>query len=290
MAYTINNRTNIAHIRERAKEYLGVISIGPTSPTGATFVFEMDPTQFPTTRFGRLASSYQKFRFRSARMTLASNFSTTVSGSIIAGYMENPDQAILPSPAIFNQVFSAASGVSQSLWKPLDVIAKFTDKGKWYNLDADSEEIMQTTQGKFVFVIQSPIGVTAEVQIPVLLDYDIEFSGQGTQPLNTNIGPALLLNGSVYVKRSSEGPGEYHANTPTTLVEDQIYMFTPTMPQITTAGGTVNFAQYMVYNSGTLRSHSFYQSLGDAVKLENKILAANGTFTLASMTIIPLNN
>lgn len=289
MAYTINNKSTANKHVLRGKEYIGVVSIGPTTPTGYSFVFELDPTMYATTRFGRLASSFEKFRFKQASVMLASNFSTTVSGSIIAGYMENPDQSILPAPAIFNQVFTSGSGVSQSLWKPLNVRANFTDKGKWYNIDADSEESMQTQQGKFIFVVQSPVGVTGEVQIPVLLDYDIEFSGSATQPLNTNIGPAVLLNGSVYTKRSTEGAGEYHANTPTTLVEDQIYMFTPVVPIIPTAQGNA-YALYMVYNAGTLRSHSFYASLGDALKLENKILATNNTFTLASNTIIPLNN
>jgi len=290
MAYTINNRTNINRHTERAKEYLGTIPISGNTPTGRAFVFALNPLHYPATRFGRLASSYQKFRFRNCRLTIASNFSTTVSGSIIAGYMENPDQEILPEPYIFNQVFSATNGVSQSLWKPIDISARFMDKAKWYNIDNDSDEIMQTTQGKFVIVVQSPVAVTSQVQIPILLEYDIEFMGSATQPLNTSpFGETLTLTGSVYTQRSSEDAGEYHPTTPTTVVENVVYYFIEGAQQIKQTDGTLAFIQCMVYNSLARRSHSFYQSIGDASNLINKVIALDETFTLPSAYIAPVN-
>lgn len=189
-AYTIrNNMTETPH-RERASEIIGQIAVGPGLPIQLPFSFNLNPLDMPGTRLNRLASAFQKYRFRSARLRVVSNLPTNISGSLAIGYAENPEQGIPTGPDSVNAVYGLTNGSITALYTPVYTEARIKDKAKWYNIDADSEEVMMTTQGKFVCVVASAASVTAIQNLPVILDYDVDLIGAAVQ-ISTSNNPIL---------------------------------------------------------------------------------------------------
>jgi hypothetical protein len=104
-AYQIFNKNDIKTHRCTGSEFIGDMILQDTVSSGMFFQYAMNPVNdlFGLTRLRQLASSYGKFRFTSMTLQIASNFSTSIGGNLIAGYSENPDIQILPGTQIFNQ-------------------------------------------------------------------------------------------------------------------------------------------------------------------------------------------
>jgi len=262
-AFQIRNSTrDMSHI-EQAAEVIGSITIGPNIASGTVWEFTMDPTNLPGTRLEKLASTFQKFRFRSMRLCVASNFSTTVSGSIACGYAENPDQEFPAGALALNRVFACSNATIASLYTPLYVMGKVGDKSKWYNIDDDSDELMQTTQGKFVITLVSPVSLTASVSIPVTLEYSVEFLGralQATVESTVSVFPAMdytFLTGPsllTLTPRAGEPPATI------VVVALKPYRLQPAV-QFTTSSGSVVAAGVIVNQGGSL--WKVYETLND---------------------------
>jgi hypothetical protein len=191
-AYTIANDARQRVQLFCAREIVETLIVGPGSVTGESISLDMNPLKLAQTKLKQMALNFEKFRFRKAKLTIACNFSTSVSGSIMVGFSENPEFAIGSGPLAVKQTFSLPYAKSTALYAPVDCMALFNDKGKWYNLDQDSSERMSTTQGKFVLTIQSPVSVTTAVSIPVMLDYEVEFAGSALQ-LDEESSPVLTF-------------------------------------------------------------------------------------------------
>jgi hypothetical protein len=71
-----------------------------------------------------------------------------------------------------------------------------SDRSKWYNLDEDSEELMQTTQGQFLVVVQSAVTTTGAISMPVLLRYSIEMVGTAKLTIPTGVGALIFPAGT----------------------------------------------------------------------------------------------
>jgi hypothetical protein len=157
-------------------EQVGNMIITSSTVNGFTQVVELNPLSLNGTRLSNITSVFQKFRFRKAKLIMQSGLSTSSTGMIVAGYCENPDFEV-STDAATRDVFALPGARSQNLWTVLDIPAHFQDKTKWYNVDEDSSEIMQTTQGKFFIVVQQPPSITGSLAIPLRLEYEIECRG-----------------------------------------------------------------------------------------------------------------
>lgn len=280
-AYTIrNNQPTRIHV-EKGKEYIGVLTIGPSTPSGTKHIIDINPIWLTGTRIENLCRSFGRYRFRSLRLNIASNFSTNVSGSLICGYMINADQKLANYPSIFNQVFTSANGVSKSLWTPITVDARLDDGHKWYYIDDDSEEIQNIQQGKFVIVVQSPVDVVKDVQIPLLLEYVIELRDPTNQSIREQSDTFDFPKAS-YVQRTTETKGEYHLTTGGAALDTGTMFLFDNPVLFPTANGNVD-CRAMVYMADVGYSHSFYRTREDAVKHINLLISGIDHFDLPAI-------
>jgi len=167
-----------------AQELIGNITIGPNSNNVFAFLLNPVDAAYRGTRLQQLAGSFEKFRFRRIAFRVMTNLPTTVGGTLTTGFCENPDQGIPETAAAAQQAIFALNGANISnLWVHNFVRCNIIDKNKWYNVDPDSTETMMTTQGVVYLLPSSDINITIDVEIPVVLDYQIEFMGSAKQTL-----------------------------------------------------------------------------------------------------------
>jgi len=159
---------------------VGKIVLSPATTAGEKWVFQLNPLKLLASRLSRLASNYQKYRFTRARLVMQTSANTGVNGIITYGYCSNPDAEIPPGVDAGHEYLMALPGSkSSTIWSP-DTFsdARLLDRSKWYNIDLDSREIMETTQGYFAVLVYSvPNIASGVVELPVYLDYDIQMVG-----------------------------------------------------------------------------------------------------------------
>jgi len=122
-----------------------------------------------------------KYRFRSAIIRIQAGLPTTVGGLLVVGYSENPDYEIAGGESA-RDIFALEGAQSKNLWTNIDVRAPIKDRAKWYNIDVDSSEVMNTVQGTFYVCLQSAMNVVGAMTIPIRLQYQVEFAGTAYQP------------------------------------------------------------------------------------------------------------
>jgi len=237
-----------------------------------------------------MAASFGKFRFRRAQLTVGTNFASTVSGNFVIGYSENPDiqLASAGSADLANQVYNL-DGKSCPFWAPVRYPARFRDRSKWYNIDNDSDEVMNTTQGKFIVAIQQLPTASLPLTIPMLLDYEIEFTEPALQAKSAlNLGALVTNTGLTLTQRDTETRGQYHVSTGTALPEGIIYKIVGGL-EIQTVDGSVD-ASFVVHYTNAALSHGFYNTYSDAAKAANWIVAniqVGGSFSTGAFQIQP---
>lgn len=173
--------------------------------------YDLSPLAYRGTRLASLASAFQKFRFKAGTKFVIQNQAPTIStGGYCAGYTENPDQAMGQGQAAQNNISNLQGAVFAPIWESAEIPVHIGDKAKWYNVDADTEEIMMAIQGKFVFTQTSPTSVLTDPGVslssPIWLEYVIEFCGNASQ--NTD--------DSVFETEKQLPPGEFVAPTGST--------------------------------------------------------------------------
>lgn len=280
-------------MRFAGSEYIQNWTITATTP-GKLYEIALNPvsTDLPSLlRLRQMASSFGKFRFKKAQLTIATNFATTVSGNYMIGYSENPDLqlATLGSNDLSNQVYNLG-GRSCPFWSPVRYPAKFRDTSRWYNIDADSTEVMMTTQGKFVIAIQQMPSATLPLNIPVLLDYEIEFCEPALQNKTTlSYGAPLTKTATTFVQRDQELRGQYHVATGP-LPTNTVYRIM-SGASIPTALGVVE-ASFVAHYTNAEYSHGFYRTFADAVNAQNPIVAnvlTGDSFILDGLELRPVS-
>ena len=180
-AFVVKNTTNDKSVTIKGKEIVSSLSISNAAAHSGFYPVQLQdlaPVVFEGTRMKQLARSFQKYRFKKAHLTVQANAPTTTTGGYVAGYTENPDQGF--DDNAISQISTLSGAVSAPLWVAQTIPAKLRDK-KWYNIDADSIEVMDSIQGMFVFQQISPASTTAPMNFPVWLDYEIEFMGCAAQ-------------------------------------------------------------------------------------------------------------
>ncbi len=176
-AYTIQQTapSKSVHI-ERASEQIGSITLIPGQNPGDVSEFLLNPQELPGTRLSAIAQNFQKFKFRAASLTIASNLPTTVGGQLATGYTNQPEQQFTPGPVAPQQVFALPGSAFQSLYTPMTVTAKLDGRNPPLFIDATGRDQNTTIQGKFVISPSQIPSTSGVVTLPVVLNYDCEFS------------------------------------------------------------------------------------------------------------------
>jgi len=262
---TTIRQTNVdrTHV-ETNREQVGLFSILPTSQVGDVTVFSMNPLSLSGTRLQAMAQNYQKFRFRRISMTIQSSASTATGGLYVVGYNSNPDAELGTGLATVQRIATLPGSVSANAWRTVTSAAKLEDPNKWYNLDADSEEVMQTTQGYFAMAVQIPASSTGPTVYAVWLDYTIEFKGNSINPVSSFVGLfpasdwARVGATNIYVPTPSGGePGL------PTVVTGAIYSLNPGWPVKLNEGTDVTI-RAMRCNNSTGNQYGLFETIKDA--------------------------
>lgn len=293
-AYTLkNNQQSTKSVNIRGSEFITGMKIHTTTPLGTLWKYALNPVNdlYQATRMRNIASSYNKYRFRHATLRIASNFSTTVGGNIVAGFSENPNIQLLSGEAVFNQLW-ALDGISTSLYTPASITAKIADKTKWYNVDEDANvnELMNTTQGVFYVALQSAITATGELSIPLILEYDIEFKENALQSDRSTFGGIHAWGEVTLEQRAEETRGQYHVSTGDALDLNVIYKIIDGVTIVTRDGPVM--ATWVAHFDNKNLSHGFYQTRQDCINAINPIVAhvnTSETFTIGPLKLTPLN-
>lgn len=195
VAYSVRQPNNVRTHTETACEYIGDFVIRPNSVNGEGVRFPMNPLLLFRTRLFNLARNYQKYRFTRLALKIQSSSTTSTNGLYVAGYCSNPDFEYENRNAVA-ALFSLPGAQSTNVWRTIVIDAKLEDRGKWYNLDEDSNEIMQTTQGFFGIAVQSPTSATAPIIMPILLEYSIQFAGTAFNDVSNGSRVVVFPSGS----------------------------------------------------------------------------------------------
>jgi len=184
-AFTLTNTRLDRVVRDEGQVTLGVVSAASYTTPYTISQFSLNPARM-NNRLYNLSRNYGKFRFTRAEITIASALPTSVGGSLSAGYCRNPDQEFTNYNQIaVDQVMSLSGSITTQYYSFSKIRASLGND--WYNIDADSEEIMKTTQGKFVILQSAPTNITAEQDIQIFLNYSIEFKEAVNQTAKSNI-------------------------------------------------------------------------------------------------------
>lgn len=280
IAYRVKQPSGTKTHVEKSCEYIGSFVMAPTSKSGDSMKFLMNPVTLFNTRLCNLANNYQKYRFKKLALTVQSTTTTGTSGLYIVGYNSNPDAEYTKGSAIAS-VFDLPGAQSSNIWLTTKSEAKIEDKQKWYNIDEDSQEIMSTTQGYFALVIQSPPTTTGEVVMPVLLDYEIEFSGRSyAEPATSFDWPAgtyeynSITKNYTFVPQPGETPGPV-------LPVGGAYTLNPEYP-VDVFGTPDNIGVLQ----GTTASWQYFRNIED---FNNNVqLQPNATFTVGRTKLSPV--
>lgn len=252
--------SNKVHV-ERAREQVGIFAISPTTPVGTSQQYLLNPLTLSGTRLQRLAQNYQKFRFRKVSMTVQSSASTSVGGLYVVGYNSNPDAELNGGFASVQQVAALPGATSANAWRTVTVAGRLEDRGAWYTLDPDSDEIMKTTQGYFAIVAQIPSTGTGATQYAVWLDYEIEFTGASVNTVPEVIG--LWPSGN-WVRDTNINYANFTSDSgepsPPATFNAKIYTLNPAWIITDQAGVDVNCLAFKVLAGG----YGFYTSVENA--------------------------
>lgn len=186
----INNVTHgsghdASKITFRGREIIATIVVPNATPAALLERIQLNPLLIGASRLNNVAKSFQKWRPIKFAFTLRPSNPTTVGGSVTVGYSRNPDHEVSSGFDAPNEVFALQNSLMMNLWTATDFRAP-VDK-EWLFIDPDSTETMKTTAGSIFIANNGDVTATAPVRIPLILEYEVEFAGQSTQPAPSNI-------------------------------------------------------------------------------------------------------
>lgn len=192
--YSYQNRVPEIQHSFPGSEYVTRYQVTSAMPAGLVLVNKyLNPMLFPSTRLFNMARNFEEFRFIRARIIHIPVVGTAVDGGLIMSYFSNPDFDVGtdPTTTLFN-----SGGYKTAIRLRGQVTAKLDSV--WRKCDPDSNEIMQTTQGKFVVAIDTPTTAAGTMTFNLIMEYVIEFRKPTTQTQTySNVGtmaPASWVN------------------------------------------------------------------------------------------------
>lgn len=180
VATTINQNKRRSMLKWTGFEEFGQIELTSATPSGTFVKIPLNPMLIADTRLQNMARNFMNFRFTKLHVTIQGTLPTSVGGSLIAAYCENPDYDLELNSAV-KQAFALSGAVSKNLWTNLECECPIYDRQKWYRVDADSAEAMNTTQGAIFVVVQNPVAITGTQNCAIRVRYNIEFAGDAIQ-------------------------------------------------------------------------------------------------------------
>lgn len=265
----VQNTQNRIHT-ETHREVIAPFVMGPTSQPGDNVVYDMNPARIIGSRLQKLALNYQQYRFKRLAITMQSPAPSTASGLYAIGYTRNPDQEIGNGIQAIQSITNMPGASTSTVWNTTTSHASLDSK--WYNIDADSQEIMDTTQGFFAACVMVPPSTTGPVSFAVWLDYTVEFRGSATQRVPQFLGlfPAGTwtrvgtTTGATFTADAGEPPFP-----PTNI--NVIYTINPAW-QVIDTNAVLTTIRAMVKTTSTNNPWVFYQSIegaqtGDAISI-----------------------
>lgn len=281
--FAIDNRAPNRPITERAMELLDPISISSSTPVGTSWIFDLNPLLIEGTRLQTLARNYQQFKFRKAKLIFGNNVSTSINGAIVGAYLTNPDQELPANPV---RALFGAGGSSAPVWQPLSIEAKLLGRGPvndYFNIDADSREVMLTTQGKFVLALQGQLSSTTNIDFPIYLDYEVEFRGAGIQKV-ISTGLDQQIYGSGIVNKSATANAFSYTisaseNLPT-LVLSKAYIFSFPIGLQNLSGDDEDAYVFVPAFTGTGYYGGYWYKTAEDLKTNNFIVPPSGSWQI----------
>jgi len=195
------NDTSVTRIN--GTDRIGSLSFGPNTPLGVPSFFRMAPTELTGTRLSKLAQNYQLYRFTAMELTVFSNQPTASGGAFTAAYTENADQAFTTGSVLSTQVFALPGAVMGNMFLPTTIQARIQDKNRWYKIDNDSAEVMNTVQGVFIVAVDSAAATNVALNVPILLKWSVEFKGSASQ-VGPSVSPVAIFPACNYAPAGPE--------------------------------------------------------------------------------------
>lgn len=270
-AFVVQNNVRSHNIvREQGKEIIGSVNFQQAVSNGIFPVVEFDlsPVALEGTRLASLSRSFQKFRFRNGtKFTIQSQAPSFTVGGYVAGFTENPDQNMGTGARATTAISALAGATSSPVWVAQTVPIHIRDT-KWYNIDADTLEIMDAIQGKLVIQQTSAVSTTENITAPIWLEWDVEFTGHAIQiDDSVNQVTAILPYGDISATGSTDNSA-YHRNEVGCLISqgdgavataefNSLYQIFPGIE--TNTGESINYC--WVYNS--VGTNKYYVFAGD---------------------------
>lgn len=214
----------------RGQEMIGLVEVIPNEPS--TVEFLISPITFDITRLHNISSNFQKFRFTRLNFRVMSNLPTTVGGTITTGFSSNPDHSLVDNQLIQPQIFALDGAQISNLWVHCIVRCPLKDKAKWYNIDPNSVEIMQTAQGKVYLQTSGGANITSLIDIPVVIDYEIQLMGNAMPEKGETSTGLVSIPAALWTKA---GTDSFKAVVSTASVIDPAYrsMFNESVSRMT---------------------------------------------------------
>lgn len=272
MANTMRNGNKLYTTTQSGTEIVGRFNVTNTLPAKGfgLSTINMSPPTLLGSRLAELSKAFEKYRFRRLKLRVQSTSGTSTTGAYIVGYAENPDMKVPAWPLSERAIQNLRGATSKSLWLGQECEGYIVDKNKWYNIDEDSTEIMQTIQGKFLILQQSVSSLTKDIDFIVYLDYTIELSGSAIQTTEGTSGPSIIKWDGTIANLPKESPSAWAFNGyDSGAVQNAVlYELSP----VVTLGTNEIQATYM--NNLTVGKNTYlalYRNKEDAIEYQNAI-------------------
>lgn len=269
-AFTVTNNVKSNTHRFVSKEIIGYITLDSSPPAnGSSFPvneFPLRPGFYKNTRAAKMAESFQKFRYLpGTKLVIQNSCPTTTPGHIVTAYTPNPDMAVSVGNAE-RHISSLEGATSTNVWVNTTIPMHRSADNRWYNIDDDSEEIMNIQQGKFLIVQAGQTNLTGPIRSPVWLESHLEFTGAGAQSsvLDDLVTATTFPRGTLIKTPGTTFPQHgcqiTNLQTPDGTATDRLYSLDPGFETI--GGEAVEWA--WVYLEGASKYFLFAKSEDDA--------------------------
>jgi hypothetical protein len=216
-----------------------------------------------------LAANFVRFRFKRCRLVFKPNSGTNQNGGVTIGFAADPTKTIAQGPTASRQAFNLTNAVDAPLFVLSQSDAAIERNPAWLKITDTGDDLNTTEQGTFFIVTNAVPTLTQALQIPLYLDYEIEFLEAASPPAP----PAIAWPETKFLTRTNGGmPGggqmgiaivTGEVQTLPAITTNAYYNFVPEVELISIYGDTVS-ASGVVYN-GT--GWQFYESYKDFEKL-----------------------